>query len=155
MRKEIEAASIWWTSQLNTNVAPLLTKEQISSFQSALTEILEEKYTKHWYVEEPERGSAFRSISFDNRTVDHVLLEAAQRSKIPNIRSRLSNEVIMWVDPELIQVQYTHSPKRHVIYGKSFDLLMDPSVLRGAAIFPRPKSLITDEQNRTATTVNM
>jgi len=72
--------------------------------------------------------------------VDQVLQESASRARIPNIKSRLSSEVIMCVDPHLIQVQYSHSPKRHVIFGKASenDLLMDPSVLRGAAIFNTP-----------------
>eukprot|EP01114_Cavostelium_apophysatum_P013950 TRINITY_DN3488_c0_g1_i1.p1 TRINITY_DN3488_c0_g1~~TRINITY_DN3488_c0_g1_i1.p1 ORF type:complete len:161 (-),score=22.04 TRINITY_DN3488_c0_g1_i1:147-629(-) len=143
MKQECEAASYWWTQQLNSNVAPILSQEQISIFQKSLAEILEDKYLNHWYLDDPERGSAFRSISYDNRVIDHVLLESAARAKIPNIKSRLQQEVIMWVDPNLIQVQYGHSPKRHVIYGKAgpADLLMDPSVLRGAAIYntpPRP-----------------
>jgi len=170
MRKECEAASWWWTQQLNGSIAPPLTKEQLASFQKSLADVLEDKYTSHWYIEDPERGSAFRSIIHDNRTVDHVLLEAASKSKIPNLKSRLPADVIMWVDPLQIQVQYSHSPRRHLIYGKqgAHDHLMDPSVLRGVAMFNtglaangRPmhhhhvKSIVDDEQQRQAQTVNM
>jgi len=163
MQKECEVAAWWWTSQLNSNIAPPLTKEQLMSFQKSLTEILEDKYLNHWYLDEPERGSAFRSIIFDNRTVDHVLLESASRASIPNVKSRLSAEVIMWVDPQQIQIQFAHSPKRHMIYGKnnSSDLLFDPSVLRGATVYNTParthshRSFINDEQLRQAQIVNM
>lgn len=164
MRKECDAASLWWTQQLNSSVAPPLSKDQVVFFQKTLSDVLEDKYTSHWYIDDPERGSAFRSIIHDNRTVDHVLLEAAAKAKIPNVKSRLPSDVIMWVDPLQIQVQFSHSPRRQLIYGKqaSNDLLMDPSVLRGAAVFNtgatrthHVKSIVDDEQQRQAQTVNM
>jgi len=137
MKKECESASGWWTTQINATIAPPLDKEQLSTFQQVLCQILEEKYRNHWYADEPERGSAFRSIIYDNRTIDQVLLDAASRAKIHNLKTRLSNEVIMWVDPNQIQVQFSHSPRRHVIYGNPLatESMFDPSVLRGAAVY--------------------
>jgi len=178
MKKECDSAAFWWANQLNTSAAPLLSQEQISSFQRVLAEILESKYLNHWYPDEPERGSAFRSIINDNRTVDQVLLEAASKAKISNLKSRLNAEAIMWVDPHQIQVQFSHSPRRHLIYGNpiSNDSMFDPTILRGAAVFnthmsgsgssstslsPQrtgsllSRSFILDEQNRHAQTVNM
>jgi len=183
MKKECEAAALWWATQLNTTMAPLLQQEQILSFQKALAEILEQKYHNHWYPEEPERGSAFRSIINDNRTVDHVLMEAASKAKIPNLKSRLNADAIMWVDPNQIQVQFSHSPRRHHIYGNplSSETMFDPSLMRGAAVYNTQmsgtgspnnsptrsgspptrsgsllaRSFIQDEQNRIAQVVNM
>jgi len=179
MKKECESAALWWANQLNTSIAPLVSQDQIATFQRALAEVLEGKYLNHWYPEEPERGSAFRSIINDNRTVDHVLLEAASISKIPNLKSRLNADAIMWVDPHQIQVQFSHSPRRHLIYGNplSNEAMFDPTILRGAAVFnthmngsvsssmnnhsPQrsgnllSRSFILDEQNRHAQTVNM
>jgi len=178
MKKECEAAALWWTNQINTSMAPLISQEQISTFRSSLADILEQKYLNHWYPEEPERGSAFRSIINDNRTLDHVLLEAASTAKIPNLKSRINADAIMWVDPNQIQVQFSHSPRRHLIYGNplSNETMFDPSLMRGAAVFNTQmsgtgtpsghnsptrgnsllsRSFIQDEQNRIVQAVNM
>jgi len=119
MKKEIEAASWWWTSQLNVNIAPPLTKDQLLTFHKSLCGIMEEKYSGHWYADEPNRGEAFRSIMFEKNIIDNILLESAQRAKITSLRSRIKTECIMWVDPQTVKIQYSYSgPKKLIIYSR-------------------------------------
>jgi len=119
MKKEIEAASWWWTSQLNLSIAPPLNKDQLMTFHKSLCERMEEKYSGHWYADEPNRGEAFRSIMFEKNIIDNLLLESAHRAKITSLRSRMKTECIMWVDPQTVKIQFSNSgPKKFVIFER-------------------------------------
>lgn len=90
----------------------------------------EQRYNGHWYLEQPDRGHAYRSIWFSkaNGIVDSVLLEAAKEAGIVNLRDRLSTDVMMWVDPNQVCVQYSNMPpnKYHVIYEGSSTNFTNP-----------------------------
>ena len=118
MKKECEAASWWWTYQLNIMVSPTLQNDNLVVFQRELCKLMELKYKNHWYMDDPERGHAFRSIMYDDGIVDSLLVTAAQKASITNLKHRLPCEVIMWCDPSSVKVQYSHTTPRklHVVY---------------------------------------
>ncbi|PRP88513.1 hypothetical protein PROFUN_03235 [Planoprotostelium fungivorum] len=117
--RECEVASCWWTSQLDTGVAPPLTEDQLSKFQMALQSILEQRYDNHWYPIDPERGTAYRSISSEGRSMDQVITQAARLSGIPNITGRLKVQCIMWVDPSSVKVAFSHAKKPNIIWQRN------------------------------------
>jgi protein Tob/BTG len=117
MKKECSVASWFWTSQLNAILSPALTQIQLISFQKHLNDILEQRYSNHWYTDDPEKGHAFRSIWFHSSRIDPLLLEAAKKAGITDLSSRMQAEVIMWVDPGLVSVSYLQNPKKvNILY---------------------------------------
>jgi hypothetical protein len=115
MRQECQAASWWCVSQL-ANSYPPLTKQQLTVFAQTLTENFIAKFSGHWYLDEPDRGSAYRSISKDSRITDKTLKLAAKSANIDNIEKRLPNDFIMWIDPFKVQVQFSNTRKRIDVY---------------------------------------
>eukprot|EP01117_Protostelium_nocturnum_P010912 TRINITY_DN393_c0_g1_i1.p1 TRINITY_DN393_c0_g1~~TRINITY_DN393_c0_g1_i1.p1 ORF type:complete len:171 (-),score=41.08 TRINITY_DN393_c0_g1_i1:199-711(-) len=107
--RECEIASCWWTCQMSQTIAPPLTEDQLQKFQSALQTVLEQRYENHWYTIDPERGSAFRSVLNEGRSMDQSLIMAARMANIPNLKGRLTVQCILWVDPGSIKVAYPHS----------------------------------------------
>jgi len=121
-RKECEISAYWWTDQLRKSNPPL-ESDQISRFQKHLTEILENKYEGHWYPQDPERGSAFRSLMCEHSVIDPVLEIAAKRAGITKLRQRLPLDLLMWIDPFSVKVQFAHSTKKTVIYEEPEDTM--------------------------------
>lgn len=113
MLKECDAAA-WWIASLIKSENDLQINEQIVEFQKYLKEEMIQKYTGHWYEDEPDRGHAFRSILFD-RTIDPILVSAASKVGI-NLKDRVKVQFIMWVDPHCVKVQHKHSYSHSVVY---------------------------------------
>jgi hypothetical protein len=117
MKKEVEIASWWWTSQLKLQD---LSQEQVLAFQNNLMEILLSRYMNHWYEDDPLRGHAYRSILWENNKVDPVLVAAAERSKVKDIGSRINSPpLVMWVDPGEIEVRYFVTSSSSFLYRKN------------------------------------
>jgi hypothetical protein len=106
MKTEVFVAADWWASKI---VQHDLTQEQLTKFKTELRHQLFLKYEGHWYKDDPLRGNAYRSITFDKQRnqIDDVLLAAAKAATINNLSQRLGPcGVIMWVDPGEVAVQY-------------------------------------------------
>jgi len=102
MKKEIQAASAWWKGQLAKKISVV---SIVEAFQKHLEDILNSRYEGHWYVSDPLRGSAFRSISFDQR-LDPLLLRTAKAVGIENLDILLSHVryQVMFVNPGCVKV---------------------------------------------------
>ena len=70
---ECSAAAKWIASHVQTS-------EQ-GKLASCIAEVLAERYSGHWYPDEPHRGSGFRAISCSVHGLDQLLVKAAQRAK--------------------------------------------------------------------------
>ena len=70
---ECSAAAKWIASHVQTS-------EQ-GKLESCIAEVLAERYSGHWYPDEPHRGSGFRAISCSVHGLDQLLVKAAQRAK--------------------------------------------------------------------------
>lgn len=116
MRKECEAAS-WWVSQQLMTSFPPLSHQQIAIFQKILFQEMMQKFKGHWYEDEMDRGSAFRSILKEGRIIDTLLVRAGQQAGISNLEQRFRDDFVLWVDPSKVSVQFTKLFKRIDIYS--------------------------------------
>jgi hypothetical protein len=59
----------------------------------------------------------YRSIWFSraNGIVDSVLLEAGRETNV-DVRNRFSADVMMWVDPNCVRIQYGATGKNQLLY---------------------------------------
>ena len=103
MKEEVEAAAAWWVERLNKKS---LTSHQVNVFCNSLQDHLYSRNQGHWFIEDPLRGSAFRSILFDVQ-LDSVLQKAAYAAGIQQIEDRLPRGVIMFVNPGCVKFTYT------------------------------------------------
>jgi hypothetical protein len=140
MKKECEAASWWWAGQINGTIAPVLTGDQLITFQRTLANILEERYKNHWYPTDPDRGHGYRCIWFNkqNGIVDSVILAAARQAQIFDIKNRIHVDVFMWCDPGNVRIQYNNAPGK---YHSIFEAVGDDGAKSPSLEFCRPKSL--------------
>jgi hypothetical protein len=101
MANEIMLAAAWWSKQIKH-----IPVEQANLFRDNLAAVLQKKYKNHWHTDQPSKGSAFRSIIFDEVTIDAMLLEASRASFISNLAVRMViPPTIMWVDPGTVSIQ--------------------------------------------------
>lgn len=123
MLSEISSAARWWS----TSLAEAVDAPAKASFVRALLEQLQARFAGHWYVENPIKGQAYRSIVYDPEyaVVDDAILAAAEHAGIPDIRTVLakcvSSGVRMWIDPDEVTVENVKGKaQRKVIYqGRS------------------------------------
>lgn len=143
MLEEIEATAEWWANQIRrsmlNNSSRLDDKqlELINNFKVALKNVLTSKYEKHWYVEEPIRGSAYRSLAFDH-CMDPSLLKAAEMCgmQLRRIESFLSHTrtVIIFVNPGEVKLMNiiggSHKSHPEAIWqkGKNITNIPEPEI---------------------------
>ena len=82
-------------------VRPQINQDELELFQIGVVEVLEEKYTNHWFPEEPLKGSGSRGIRVSG-IMDHKICKAGEycgwsRSFIDAMF--FSSKLYIWVDP--------------------------------------------------------
>ena len=118
MRQEIEKAASFWASKLD----PSLGYYSISAFEKEVVLLLADKFSSHWYENEPQRGQAYREVCCDylGHTVDDVLLIAANNANFQFFDYYYPHQrgLRMWIDPGEVEVCYTTPPYQNcVIYN--------------------------------------
>ena len=98
---ECSAAAKWIASHVQTS-------EQ-GKLASSIAEVLAERYSGHWYPDEPHRGSGYRAISCSVHGLDQLLVKAAQRAKHDpkKLLDVLVNRGVqtVWVNPGEVKAQ--------------------------------------------------
>lgn len=96
MQLEIDVA----TNFLLSFAYSKLPRAQADAFKRELTRTLLNLYSGHWYPNNPNRGSAYRSLSVNDR-IDPSIQTAAESSGINTIKLRehLPKNMTMWIDP--------------------------------------------------------
>ena len=66
-----------------------------------LNHIMYRKYKYHWFIDKPNKSSAFRCIRCNKDHVDFLIAEACELSKISKnvLQNYLPTEFILWIDP--------------------------------------------------------
>lgn len=120
MKEEIEAAALWWVRQLEKTTS---NRQALEIFKKTMEKIMQERYTGHWYEEDRARGSAYRSISYDNR-MDPIILMSAKTAGIESIEEHLeqARHKIMFVNPGEVKVTNAvllSAPAQHIWQRKT------------------------------------
>ncbi|XP_053123376.1 uncharacterized protein LOC128332743 isoform X3 [Hemicordylus capensis] len=77
-----------------------LDKEQVRRFGECLTTILCERFSDHWYPENPQKGQAYRCIRINRKQkVDDSLLKACKDCGLDYSKLSLPREISLWIDP--------------------------------------------------------
>ena len=94
MLHEIEKAADWWATKISHVMSP----QKINEFKKSLQHEFETKYKNHWYCEEPQRGSGFRSVLVDNVRTDCILKKVAVNIAGPSqSKLLLENHVLVHI----------------------------------------------------------
>ena len=77
-----------------------LTEKQLQNFQIILIQFLSHKYTHHWAINNPIKGSGFRCLRI-NKILDPAIKYAAQLAhiNISLLQQILPLELTIWIDP--------------------------------------------------------
>jgi len=88
---------ISFLKQFNKNVKPL----SIQKMKNSMMETLNKRYEGHWYLNNPIRGSGYRSLSFSSDQVDPILEDAVSIAggKPDYLKKHVKHEFTVWVDP--------------------------------------------------------
>eukprot|EP00455_Lapot_gusevi_P053066 TRINITY_DN81_c0_g2_i5.p1 TRINITY_DN81_c0_g2~~TRINITY_DN81_c0_g2_i5.p1 ORF type:complete len:217 (+),score=24.14 TRINITY_DN81_c0_g2_i5:123-773(+) len=119
MIEEVEAASDWWCNQLRRSVQ---SNELVEAFRRSLTDLILRRFQGHWYEDNIQRGSGFRSICFDNK-MDPLISRAAESVGIQKIETLLNHtrHLMMFVNPgevKLMNLAGNHRSKSLLIFQR-------------------------------------
>jgi len=106
--RETAAAAEFWGA--------FVPEAQRDAFQCQLAQLLARDFHKHWYVNEPHRGSAFRSIKCDGYGIDRKLLTVVHSVGISSETTTFPPTVVMWVNPGEVKVRFEKYWSAKVIY---------------------------------------
>mmetsp|Transcript_94060 Transcript_94060/g.130647 ORF Transcript_94060/g.130647 Transcript_94060/m.130647 type:complete len:239 (-) Transcript_94060:209-925(-) len=81
--------------------------DTLNAFRIALANGLAEKYSAHWWTEQPARGEGFRHLSCSRDRVDPVVSQALRSAGIPlsRLAAQLPHELSVWCDPGAVSMR--------------------------------------------------
>jgi len=106
MRREVEAASHW----LSCTFIPGADEADLQrGFAQSLQEMMNSHYEGHWYVDEPHRGCAYRSLTYAPPLVDGLLMRAAEEAGVRDAafgsaQARGEADFLLWINPGEVKV---------------------------------------------------
>mmetsp|Transcript_3999 Transcript_3999/g.9433 ORF Transcript_3999/g.9433 Transcript_3999/m.9433 type:complete len:180 (-) Transcript_3999:230-769(-) len=106
MREEIKVAASWWTKEIKKKYNGQSGSDAMEKFQTSLVEGLTKRCTGHWNVDNPLKGCAYRSVSYDCR-VDPLLRKAIEDAGIKQSVEELlvGSRYIMFINPGAVKLR--------------------------------------------------
>jgi protein Tob/BTG len=101
MKEEIACACEFLYASIRAQSGTMLTQEQLTNYKTVLNQLIIDKFTSHWYPDEPMKGNGFRCVNIDTKVVDPMLGEAAELSNISKDIFHLVFRfgLALWIDP--------------------------------------------------------
>lgn len=109
---EVEAAVTYLLSHIFV-IAPAGTSTH-HAIHAQLCSTLSQRFSKHWWVEDPEKGSAYRSITRYGKNIDPILVRAvkahcssAEVNQLADVllRSMKNDRWTLWIDPGCVSIR--------------------------------------------------
>ncbi|XP_077192533.1 protein BTG3-like [Paroedura picta] len=98
MKEEVETG-VRFLSRL-VNRYDKMAKGQVERFGESLVTVLCERFSDHWYPENPVKGQAYRCIRINKwQKVDASLLKACTDCGLDYSELALPREISIWIDP--------------------------------------------------------
>ena len=125
MIKEIAVAVEFLSKFLYNN----LPRRRVMQLLQTLEDELKARFEHHWHPEDPERGSAYRSLKFDD-SLDPVVRHCAKKSGVPveEILTYLPEDLHLWIDPNCVSFRSgERSALQYLFYdGKDLERELPP-----------------------------
>lgn len=109
--KEILETVNWWAKNILD-----LPQTNIDLFKITLRNCLIQKIKNHWYPEEPERGSGYRSI-LNDKMIDPILFYSCNIANIDP--SRMAGKCVLIISPGIVRVRSLKNSKEEIVYQYS------------------------------------
>jgi len=105
---EVNKAVEWWSSKIIG-----VPHQNIWIFKQNLEGLIYLRIHKHWYLDNPSKGSGYRSIINDHHT-DPILLHACNAAQIHP--SKLPSDCVLVLSPGIVRVRSLATEIEQVIY---------------------------------------
>lgn len=94
------------------------TTEVETVLRNRLACILASRFRGHWFEDQPERGSGFRSLSFRPGLggLDNVVIPALIEAGVTSVAAAVTTETILWIDPGTVSCRSNGGSIR-ALYG--------------------------------------
>lgn len=98
MKEEVLAAVMFFIRFIEKSES--FPRDQLENFKSHLTQLLMERFDKHWFPELPTKGQGYRCIRINGVSPTDLCLElAASKCGLSYNDLKLPTELTVWVDP--------------------------------------------------------
>lgn len=114
MRIEIAHALRFITFHLYSK----LPRRKVNMLAEELLKQLRLKYQNHWHVDQPSKGSGFRSLKFSLPKIDRILHNAAKEVGLDEreIIQCLPVNLMIWIDPGEVSYREGERGQIHILY---------------------------------------
>ena len=116
MLVEVESAANFLSDLLSRSQR--VSQKQLQAFRQSIITCLVNSYQKHWFPEQPFKGSAFRCLRI-NHKMDPLVFRAAEECGLQRELEILPNELTLWVDPKEVSYRIGENGSICVIYEDS------------------------------------
>jgi len=127
MRSEVESAANF-LSDLIRNQFQSFNSQKLQLFRQTIIDKLLDSYNKHWFPEQPFKGSGYRCLRI-NHKMDPMLSRAGRQCGLEEqtLRSLFPNELTLWIDPNEVSNRIGENGSICVIYDQNDNSLENHS----------------------------
>lgn len=100
-----------------------LPQEKLEELAHKLTEILQQRYTGHWYPDRPSKGNGYRCLNVNQSVLDPTLTSAVRQCALStnSVSRSLPENLSLWVDPHEVSYRMGDRGPVDVLYAYQDD----------------------------------